>query len=289
MRPTFDLQSHSHCSDGELAPARVVAAAARAGVELLALSDHDSTDGVAEALAAGREHGVRVVPAVEISTLDRGTLDLHVLGYLVDHEDERLGERLAASRAQRVERAEAMAAALADLGFALDGSKIAARRAAGRAVGRPHLAAAVTGHPANAERLAEEGVAEASAFLVRYLIEGAPAFVPRSAPAVGDAIQWIHQAGGLAVWAHPGFDIESEGAVLATLHRMRAEGLDGVEAFYITHTRAQTELLHGHARRLGLLTTGSADFHGPHHARFHTFRAFDLHGLQPELGPIGGG
>jgi predicted metal-dependent phosphoesterase TrpH len=99
--PTFDLQSHSLCSDGSLEPRAVVAAAAQAGVELLALSDHDTVEGVPAALEAAAELGVRLAPAVEISSVDGEQQDLHVLGYLIDHRDPVLNERLSVSRADR--------------------------------------------------------------------------------------------------------------------------------------------------------------------------------------------
>ena len=285
--PTFDLQSHSIHSDGELPAADVVAAAAAAGVELLALSDHDTVDGVAEALAAGERHAVRVVAATELSSLDPAGRDLHVLGYGIDHDDRGLAAALAEFRADRGRRAERMARALRELGFALDETAIEARRAAGKPVGRPHLAQAVAGHPANAERLAGEGLADASDFLVAYLIEGRPAFRDREIPTVADAVRTIHDAGGVAVWAHPFWDVADPEEVLATVERFRGLGMDGVEAFYATHTREQTELLWTRCAELGMLSSGSADFHGPNHPRFNRFRAFELFGLEPELGPIG--
>lgn len=282
----FDLQAHSTCSDGEFDPAEVVARAAAAGVELLALTDHDTVGGVAEALEAAREQGIGLVTAVEMSALDVSGADLHVLGYDVALDDERLLEVLERARDDRAERAERMAARLRELGFELDESSLQKRRAAGRAIGRPHLAAAVASHPANAERLREEGCAEDSAFLEAYLIPGRPAFSPRAAPTVVGAIELIHGAGGLAVWAHPFWDIDDPEQVRTMLGDYADAGLDGVEAFYVTHTREQTQLLHELAGELGLLTTGSSDFHGASHALLNRFLAYDLYGLEPDLGPI---
>ena len=125
-----------------------------------------------------------------------------------------------------------------------------------------------------------------SAFLEGYLIEGRTAFVPRSAPSVAEAIETIHAAGGVAVWAHPFWDVREADEVLATIDRFRADGLDGVECFYATHSREQAELLAHHCVAHGLLTTGSSDFHGPDHRIFSSFRAFRTYGLQPVLGPI---
>jgi hypothetical protein len=284
--PTFDLQSHSIHSDGALPAAEVVARAAAAGVELLALSDHDTVDGVDEAIAAGREHGVGIVPAVEISSVQDEYEDLHVLGYGIDHHDPTLLERLDTFRQDRFLRAERMADALRELGWEIDETALDERRAAGKPLGRPHLAQAAFGHPANADRLREEGLEDFSALLVAYLIPGAPAYRKRTHPTVTDAIALIHDAGGVAIWAHPFWDIEADPTVLATIDRFRGDGLDGVEVFYVTHTREQIELLDDACRERGLLTTGSSDFHGPDHRHFPRFIAHELHGRTPNLGPI---
>jgi len=283
----FDLQSHSTHSDGALEPAEVVARAAAAGVELLALTDHDTVSGIAEAAAAARTHGVRLSPAAELSSVDGSHEDLHILGYELDHTDPGLEATLADFRADRERRVLAMAGKLRDLGLELDDSALQARRAAGAPLGRPHLAEAVLRHPANAARLAAEGAAEPNGVFARYLVPGALAWVGRTRPTVAEAVAAIHAAGGVAVWAHPFWDVDDASEVLAAIERFRADGLDGVEVFYATHTREQTELLYEHCRKHGLLATGSADFHGPDHGRFNAFLAFERHGLEPILGPIG--
>ncbi len=284
--PLFDLQSHSVHSDGALEPADVIAHAARAGVELVALSDHDTLAGVDEALAAGAELGIEVVPATEITIVDPVRDDLHLLGYRVDHNDAALLDLLARSRADRDGRAQRMADALRALGWALDDSILQAHSAAGLPIGRPHLAKAVLADPANAQRLADEELNDVGPVIVKYLIPGAPAFVARTMPEVPDAIAAIHDAGGVAVWAHPFWDLKDPELVTATVRRFAQAGLDGVETFYATHTREQTDMLVELCAELRLLTTGSADFHGPEHRIFGSFRAFSLHGHEPVLGPI---
>lgn len=286
--PTFDLQSHSRHSDGALAPAEVVAVAAQAGVQLLALSDHDNVDGVAEAAAAADATGISLVPAVEITALDGERADLHVLGYLVDPGDPQLLARLAGYRGQREGRADRIVARIRELGFEVQDSILEARAAQGKSIGRPHIAQAVVSHPANAARLTAEGRTEPTAFLVAYLIEGTPAFVPREGPSVAEAITTIHDADGVAVWAHPFWDIPEAPEVLDSIDRFRAAGLDGVECFYATHTREQAELLADRCASEDLLSTGSSDFHGPKHRLFSRFRAFSTYGRAPELGPIAG-
>jgi predicted metal-dependent phosphoesterase TrpH len=287
--PTFDLQSHSVHSDGALEPAEVVAAAARAGVELLALSDHDTASGVEEARLAARTAGINLVSAVEVSAIDRGGSgagDLHILGYGVDHMDNVFEERLSFYREDREQRAWAMARELRELGFEVDERPLRRREARGESIGRPHLAAVVVSHPANAERLAAEHIDEPSAFLEAYLIEGRPAFLPRNRPSIVEAIRAIHDAGGVAVWAHPFWDVKANADVLRAIDRFVEIGLDGVECFYVTHTREQCLLLADRCDQVGLLSTGSSDFHGPKHREFSRFRAHSTHGREAVLGPI---
>jgi 3',5'-nucleoside bisphosphate phosphatase len=285
----FDLQSHSTHSDGELPAGEVVTAAATAGVELLALSDHDTVGGVAEALAAGERAGLPVVPAVEISAIDHGPAadrELHILGYCIDHTAPALAARLAEFLADREQRTLRMAAALRELGFELDEDDIAARRSAGKPIGRPHVAAAVLGAEGNAARLERERIGDIGELIRAYLIEGRPAYRLRDTPTVEQAISAIHEAGGVAVWAHPFWDVSEPREVLDSVDRFRALGVDGVEAFYITHTTDQTDLLAERCRALDLLSTGSADFHGPNNPQFDRFLAFDTGAHEPNLGPI---
>jgi hypothetical protein len=285
----FDLQSHSTHSDGTLAAAEVVQRAADAGVELLALSDHDTISGVSEAIAAGERAGVRVVAAVEISAVDATSAvarELHILGYGIDHTGPVMTARLADFLADREKRTLRMRDALREVGFDLDEAEIEQRIAEGKPIGRPHLAGAVLRARANAERLRSEGIDDVGSLIRGYLIEGKPAFRLRETPTVAEAVEAIHDAGGVAIWAHPFWDISDPDEVLSSIERFVALGIDGVEVFYITHTREQTELLAARCAELGLLSTGSADFHGPENRDFSKFMAFDTFGIEPNLGPI---
>jgi 3',5'-nucleoside bisphosphate phosphatase len=287
MPLAFDLQSHSTHSDGALPASAVVALAAAAGVELLALTDHDTVDGVSEAAEAARAHGIRLSPAAELSAVHGAHEDLHVLGYGIDATDAELRARLEDFRGDRARRIEAMADRLRELGFELDETPLHARRDAGKPVGRPHLADAVLAHPANAQRLREEGIDGRGALFPPYLVPGAAAYVARSRPTVAEAIEVIHDAGGVAVWAHPFWDLDDPAETLQAIDTFTAAGLDGLEAFYPSHDADQARLLADAARERGLLSTGSSDFHGPDHEGFNAFMAFDLYGLEPDLGPIG--
>jgi len=289
VAPRFDLQSHSTHSDGALAAAEVVQRAAEAGVELLALSDHDTVSGVSEAIAAGAQHGVRIVPAVEISAVDEGApvgRELHILGYDIDHTGALITQRLAAFLADREKRTLRMRDGLLEAGLELDQRAIDERIAEGKPIGRPHLAEAVLAAPANAQRLQDEDIDDIGSLIRGYLIDGKPAFRLRETPTVAEAIEAIHAAGGVAIWAHPFWDVSDPDEVLESIERFRALGIDGVEAFYVTHTREQTEMLARLCAEQGLLATGSADYHGPDNRLFSRFLAFETYGLEPNLGSI---
>jgi 3',5'-nucleoside bisphosphate phosphatase len=296
MTLAFDLQSHSTHSDGALAAGEVVARAAAAGVELLALSDHDTVSGVSEALEAGERLGVRVVTSAEISSIDDpssqgapgAARELHILGYLIDHTDPSFASTLSGFLSDRERRTLRMADALREQGLELDDAAISARVAAGQPIGRPHLAEAVLSSPANASRLREENIDDIGSLIRGYLIEGRPAFRLRETPTVSEAIDAIHAAGGVAIWAHPFWDVSDSDESLAMIDRFHALGIDGIEAFYVTHTQAQTELLAARCSELDLLSTGSSDFHGPDNRLFSRFLAFETYGLEPNLGPLAG-
>jgi predicted metal-dependent phosphoesterase TrpH len=289
MALRFDLQSHSTHSDGALPAAEVVQRAAEAGVELLALSDHDTISGVAEAIEAGERFGVRIVPAVEISAVDEGApvgRELHILGYDIDHTGPPMTDSLVGFLADREKRTLRMRDGLREAGFELDETEIEQRIAEGKPIGRPHLAAAVLGAPANAQRLADEEIDDVGSLIRGYLIEGRPAFRLRETPTVAEAIEAIHAAGGVAIWAHPFWDVAEPAEVLDSIDRFRALGIDGVEVFYVTHDEPQTRLLAERCAELGLLSTGSADYHGPENRLFSRFLAFETYGLTPKLGSI---
>ena len=287
--PRFDLQSHSTHSDGALPPAEVVERAAAAGVELLALSDHDSIAGVDEAIKASEQLPIRILPAVEITAIDSQHEDIHLLGYALNHHDPLLSERLSEARAERQQRGSRMADLLEADDWAVDRSLLHKVAESGSTVGRPHVAAAVSSVESNSDRLAELGLTDDGKLIGSLLVPGGAGYVPREHPTVEEAIGWVHDADGLAVYAHPFFPPEryDEELIETVLRRYVAAGLDGVECFYTTHDESQTRFLYGLADELGLLTTGSADFHGPEHPNFREFRAFETYDLEPKLGRLG--
>src|SRR6201999_4464958 len=260
--PLIELQSHSTHSDGQLVAADVVAEAAKAGVTTLALTDHDAVAGVPDALEAGRELGVEIVPAVEMSCVHEYAEDLHVCGYWVDLDKiEPTCERAQTERRNR-------AGEIVDnlRGFAFDLTLDDAIREAGGAdsIGRPHIAKAAG------------ATGDLGPFFEEYLVPGAKAFVPPRWPNAEHAIALIREAGGVAVIAHPYWDISNPKEVDDLI---RSLGADGVETFSPTHSEEQTKHLLELCDELGLIPTASSDYHGPTHKTFAKFGAYDTYGL----------
>ena len=266
----MDLQSHSIVSDGELPPAEVVAAATKAGVTTLALTDHDAVDGVPEAEEAARREGIALVPASELSCIHASIDDMHMLGYWIDVTA--IEPACARAQRERVVRAEEIVERLNAQGVAVDFDDAIAEAGDASSVGRPHIAKAAGTKPE-----------EMSAFFEEWLVPGAKAFVSRRWPTAPEAVRIIHEAGGAAVLAHPFWDMESPSEVAALIADL---DLDGVECFYPAHDRAQTKFLLELCRERGLAATASSDFHGPSHKMFNSFCAYSTYDLgEPELPP----
>lgn len=264
----IELQSHSTVSDGQLAPAQVVEEAAKAGVTTLALSDHDAIAGVAEAMEAAEKLGVELVPAIEMSCVHEYAEDLHICGYWVD-----LGKIApACERAQheRVMRAGEIVEKLRSHGFDLHLEDAVREAGDALSIGRPHIARAAG------------ATGDLGPFFEEYLVPGAKAFVPRRWPTAEQAIELIHDAGGVAVVAHPYWDISDPSEVDDLI---RSLGADGVEAFYPTHSKEQTAHLLDLCSELDLIATASSDYHGPTHKTFSRFGAYDTYGLTDPVVP----
>lgn len=248
-RGGVDLHAHSTASDGALAPAALVAAAAAAGVSTLALTDHDTTAGLAEAMAAGALAGVRVVPGIELSTEWNGST-LHVLGLGIDPGCATLAARIAAQRAARVDRADQIAARLERAGC---GAAVAAARAGGeRALTRSHYAAALvaTGECRDPQQAFD-----------RWLGRGRPAFVKGAWAPLAEVLGWIVAAGGAASLAHPLRYRFSGGALRRLCDEFRSGGGAALEVVTGRAHHDQVHALAQHARRAGLAATRGSDFH----------------------------
>jgi 3',5'-nucleoside bisphosphate phosphatase len=265
----IDLQAHSTVSDGQLGPADVARAAADAGVTTMSLTDHDAIDGVAEASAAAEQAGIKCVPAVEMSCVHEYSDDLHMLGYWV--ELDAIAPACGRAQRERVRRAKEIVERLNSLGVRVTIEDAIAEAGDALSVGRPHIA-----------RAAGAGD-DMTPFFEEYLVPGAKAFVSRRWPTAEQAVELIHDAAGVAVVAHPFWDVAEPDDVRALVESLE---LEGVEAFYPSHSRAQTEFCLELCARRNLTPTGSSDFHGPTHKTFSRFGAFDTFGLgKPRVPP----
>ncbi len=245
----IDLHLHTTASDGRLAPAELVRRAVAAGITIMSVTDHDTVAGLPDAHKAAQAGGVRVVDGIEITAVQDGR-DVHILGYFVDVNDERLAGFLQAQRLRRVERVQQIAARLATLGAAIDVTALlsTAGRMPGTSVGRPAIARELVagGHAASVQDAFD-----------RYLAAGRPAFVPRVGPSPSEVVDLIHSSHGIASMAHPGVTKRPE--IMRTLVKA---GLDAIEVHHSEHPPELRLELHRFATRHALLETGGSDFHG---------------------------
>ena len=246
-----DLHSHTTASDGDLAPADLVAHAADAGVATLAVTDHDTVTGLPEAIAAGARHGVRVIPGVELTAqVPRGSM--HLLGYFTEPAPANLVDALEELTAFRETRIRAIVERMAALGVPLDWQDVRSR-AAGQ-LGRPHVAAALVaaGHA--------DSITDA---FDRWLADDRPAHVPSRGLDPVAAVRLVGDAGGAAVLAHPGSLALSPRHLTSFVQRLAAAGLAGIEVHRPEHTPEQRDVYQTIARRLHLVPCGGSDFHRP--------------------------
>jgi 3',5'-nucleoside bisphosphate phosphatase len=237
-----------------LPPGELVEQAARAGVTALALTDHDTCEGIAEAQARGRELGVEVLPGIELSVSENdGARQLHVLGYGIDPAHPALEAETTRLRSERQERGRRIVEKLRARGLELDYAEVEA--IAQGTIGRPHVARV----------LVQRGLCRDSddAF-ARYLRRGCAGFVPSPGFSARAAIELVHTAGGVASLAHPPLSsgINEPGGLAAFVSRLVLFGLDGLEVEHPSHTASQRRKLRRIAREHSLLTTGGSDFHG---------------------------
>jgi hypothetical protein len=247
-----DLHSHTLASDGALSPRDLVRKAIEHGVSVLAITDHDSTEGIAEARAeAARHPGFTLVPGLEINCDVEGA-EIHVLGYLVDHEAPWFQEFLREQRAARTERVHRLAARLAELGMPIDPAEVLAL-AGEAAPGRPHVAQVMV------KRGYVKSVREA---FDKYLRSDGPANVPRHRLTPVEAIGVIRRAHGVPVLAHPGLADRD-----AMIPALVDAGLGGIETYYAEHSTEQVRKYLDLCRRFDLVATGGSDYHGAHTGR----------------------
>lgn len=248
----IDLHVHTTASDGTMSPAEVVRYAKEKGLRTIAITDHDTIEGIAEGLQEGRKLGLEVIPGVEVSVdFAKGTM--HLLGYYIDYTSAELLEKLAIVQRARAERNLKIIEKLRGLGIDIDLSEIKEAPEHGQ-IGRPHFAYALVqkGYVQNIQDAFE-----------RYLRKGGPAYAEKFKFSPQEAMSVIHKAGGVTVLAHP-FTLNQ-----LQLHdlepvivELKENGLDGIETYYPEHSEGQTKFYRHLAQKYGLAITGGSDFHG---------------------------
>ncbi len=248
MPSRVDLHVHTTASDGRFRPKEIVSRAARQGLRAIAITDHDTVDGVPEALKAARSYpGLRVIPGVELST-DFARAEVHILGYFVDIKNGEFIAGLEKMRHSRDERARAMIEKLKALGVRIEWTRVK-EIAAGGSVGRPHLAQAML----------EKGyIGSFTEAFDGYIERGGPAYAEREKVTPVEAAGIIVRAGGLPVLAHPLFIDDWQQVVV----ELRGAGLAGIEVYYDGYNAPERESLRIVAEKYGLVATGGSDFHG---------------------------
>ncbi len=257
----IDLHAHTTASDGTFSPRELVAHAQELGLSAIAVSDHDTIFGWEEALEAGRELGVRVVPAIELSVSDENG-KFHLLGFFPhrsDLEGTKLGEAVQELQRERDERNTRIYANLEQLGVPVSPQRVREIAGGGAQIGRPHIAKAII----------ELGQATSvqDAF-DKYLDAKSPAYSSKAGLTPGEAVAHIHDAGGIAVWAHPTRQPSERAGILdfaegeALLPHWLGWGLDGLETYYGAYTPEEAAWTRAMSERFNLLGTGGSDFHG---------------------------
>lgn len=243
-----DLHIHSTASDGRLSPAEIVHTSVELGLTVIALTDHDTVDGIAPALAEAKAFPwLKVIPGVEIST-DMPSDEVHVLGYFIDYTDHELRASLERMRNSRQQRAQRMIAKLGNLGIPIEWQRVQKIAGSG-SVGRPHLAQAML----------EKGyITSIKEAFTKYISRSGPAYVERDKMTPQEAVRLILRSNGLPVLAHPLFISDPEKLVV----ELKAAGLVGIEAYYDNYTADEIDRLVSLANKYNLIASGGSDFHG---------------------------
>ncbi|HSX58359.1 MAG TPA: PHP domain-containing protein [Candidatus Saccharimonadales bacterium] len=267
----IDLHTHTIFSDGGLTPNALVMRAKDAGLSAISVTDHDNLLAMDVAILKGAELGVEIVPGIELTAYVDETLDLHILGYFIDKKNRPLNERLEYFKKQREIKSKKVVDNLKELGYKIDYNEV--KKIARGTVAAPHLAYVLINNSANSEKLTKEfGELPTTGIFIRdYLAAGGKAYEPREAATPEEAINLIHGAGGLAVLAHPCWNLCAKvGSKLVFddqwVDRLVKLGLDGIEVWAHRENEKDTEKAVAHYEKLAdkykLIKTGGSDFHG---------------------------
>lgn len=258
----IDLHTHTTASDGTLSPSQLVHQAKGLGLDAIAITDHDTVDGVKEGFEEGKKTDLEVVAGVEISV--SFLKEMHILGYFIDIMNPFLLEKLSLLQKYRSERNIHILERLDSLGFHLTVQDLE-EAAQGQVIGRPHLA----------KVLYQKGyVSSMEEAFTRYLALGKPAYVPKIKLSPEDGISLINKAKGIAVLAHPKNLMEDKESFEKTLKFLKEQGLKGIEAYYTSHSYQEIKYLLAIANKYGLAVSGGTDFHGSNKAKIQLGRGF---------------
>lgn len=271
MKNSIDLHAHTIYSDGGLTPIALVMRAKELGLSTIAITDHDSLLALEVAKIKGEELGVEIIPGIELTAYVDETLDLHILGYFIDKKNRHLLERLEFYKKQREIKSKKVVENLNKIGFKIDFNEV--KKLAKGTIAQPHLAYIVINNQANSEKLTKEfgEIPSTGQFIKDYLALGGKAYEPREAATPEEAIELIHEAGGIAVLAHPCWNLSVKvGTKLIFddqwVDRLVKMGLDGIEVFAHRDNKEDTEKAIEHydkvADKYKLIKTGGSDFHG---------------------------
>lgn len=247
----IDLHTHTYASDGTYSPAALVTLAKEHGIEAIAVTDHDTIEGLPEAMEAGERLGVEVVPGMELS-VEYGSGSMHILGLLINLEDKGLNDTLAKLQESRASRNPQIIEKLNELGMPITMEEVE-KISGGGQLGRPHIAAALVknGYVNNTQEAFD-----------KYLKKGASAYFERRRLSREEAADLIHGAGGLLILAHPGTLGVNGSKFYNLLSELKDAGFDGIEVFYNNHSHAEEDRLMKIADKLEFIISGGTDFHG---------------------------
>ena len=247
----IDLHAHTTASDGTMSPNDLVILAKKHGIEAIAITDHDTVEGIPEALAAGEREGIEVIPGLELS-VEHNPGSMHILGLFIDHENEQLNESLGEIQGSRATRNPKIIEKLNEFGLNVSMEEVE-KISGGGQLGRPHIAAALIKN--GYVRTVQEA-------FDKYLKKGASAYFERHRLTREETVDMIHGAGGLVIIAHPGTLGVNGQQLDSLLQELKDVGFDGIEVFYNNHSQVEEDRLMQAADKFGFLISGGTDFHG---------------------------
>ncbi|MCH8288388.1 MAG: PHP domain-containing protein [Candidatus Marinimicrobia bacterium] len=247
----IDLHAHTTASDGTMSPNDLVILAKKHGIEAIAITDHDTVEGIPEALAAGEREGIEVIPGLELS-VEHNPGSMHILGLFIDHENEQLNESLREIQASRATRNPKIIEKLNEFGLNVSMEEVE-KISGGGQLGRPHIAAAL---------IKKRYVRTVQEAFDKYLKKGASAYFERHRLTREETVDMIHGAGGLVIIAHPGTLGVNGQQLDSLLQELKDVGFDGIEVFYNNHSQVEEDRLMQAADKFGFLISGGTDFHG---------------------------